>query len=236
MGARPKALMAWSSGKDSAWALHVLRERADHEIVGLLTTVSRAHDRVAMHGVRVELLRNQAQAVGLPVRIVPIPSPCSNTEYEAAMGVAIADARLDGVSAIAFGDLFLADVRAYRERQLQGSGISPLFPIWGIPTDVLARRMVDVGLRARLSCVDKSKLSPQFAGRAFDEALLADLPATVDPCGENGEFHSFAHAGPMFRHEVAIEAGEVVERDGFVFADFLPARVSARALRRPSRR
>jgi uncharacterized protein (TIGR00290 family) len=223
MSEKPKALMAWSSGKDSAWALHVLRQAGEFEVVGLLTTISSAHDRVAMHGVRSELLRRQAAAVGLPLLPVAIPSPCSNEEYEAAMGKLLEKARLDGISAVAFGDLFLADIRAYREKQLSAAGLSPLFPIWGIPTDSLARLMISAGLRARLTCVDPRKLPPSFAGRAFDDALLADLPPTVDPCGENGEFHSFAHAGPMFRTEVGIEPGEVVERGGFVFADFLPA-------------
>ncbi len=223
MSGPAKTLLAWSSGKDSAWALHVLREQPAHEVVGLLTTISREHDRVAMHGVPTELLRQQAEAVGLPLWPVAIPSPCSNEEYEAAMGQALVEARAEGISAIAFGDLFLADVRTYRETQLRGSGISPLFPIWGIPTDVLARRMIDAGLRARLTCIDPRKLDSTFAGRAFDAGLLIDLPSSVDPCGENGEFHSFAHAGPMFRREVAIRPGVVVERDGFVFADFLPA-------------
>lgn len=219
--------MAWSSGKDSAWALHVLREHGDHEVVGLLTTVSREYARVAMHGVRIELLRGQAEAVGLPLHLVHIPSPCSNLEYEDAMATALAAAREQGVTNIAFGDLFLADIRAYREEKLRGSGVTPLFPIWGIPTSLLARQMVDAGLRARLTCIDPRRLDPRFAGQSFDAALLAELPPGVDPCGENGEFHTFAHAGPMFAHDIAVEPGVVVERDGFVFADLLPASIAA---------
>jgi uncharacterized protein (TIGR00290 family) len=218
---RPKALLAWSSGKDSAWTLHVLRQQREVEVVGLLTTVNRAFDRVAMHAVRRELLAAQAAAVGLPLATVEIPYPCSNAEYEAAMAAAMDRARLDGVTAVAFGDLFLEDVRRYREDRMRGSGLTPLFPIWGIPTDTLARRMVGAGLRARLTCVDPSKLAPRFAGREFDAGLLDDLPAGVDPCGERGEFHSFAYDGPMFARPVGIQAGEVVEREGFVFADLV---------------
>jgi len=221
---RTKALLAWSSGKDSAWTLHVLRrEHPEIEVVGLLTTVNQAFDRVAMHAVRRELLAAQAAAVGLPLLTVEIPFPCSNAEYEAAMAAAMDRARGDGVTAVAFGDLFLEDVRRYREDRMRGTGLEPLFPIWGVPTDVLARRMIDGGLRARLTCIDPRKLPAAFAGRDFDAALLADLPPEIDPCGERGEFHSFAYDGPMFAGAVAIRAGEVVERDGFVFADLLPA-------------
>jgi uncharacterized protein (TIGR00290 family) len=219
---RPKALLAWSSGKDSAWTLHVLRQQGEVDVVGLLTTVNRAFDRVAMHAVRRELLAAQAAAVALPLLTVEIPYPCSNDEYEAAMAAAIGRARGDGVTAVAFGDLFLEDVRRYREDRMRGSGLTPLFPIWGIPTDALARRMVGAGLRARLTCIDPKKLPASFAGRDFDAALLDDLPPGVDPCGERGEFHSFAYDGPMFRHPVAIQTGDVVERDGFVFADLTP--------------
>jgi len=220
---RPRALLAWSSGKDSAWTLHVLRRQREVDVVGLLTTVNRAFDRVAMHAVRRALLAAQAAAVGLPLLTVEIPYPCSNAEYEAAMAGAMERARADGVTAVAFGDLFLEDVRRYREDKLRGTGITPLFPIWGIPTDVLARDMIAAGLRARLTCVDPSKLPPTFAGREFDAALLADLPPGIDPCGERGEFHTFAYDGPMFDRRVDIRAGEVVEREGFVFADLLPA-------------
>ena len=218
----PRVLLSWSSGKDSAWALHALRRRGDVEVVGLLTTLNAAFDRVAMHAVRAEVLRRQAAAVGLPLREVPIPWPCSNAEYEAAMGAAMARARADGISHVAFGDLYLEDVRRYREEKLAPTGITPLFPIWGIPTRALAEEMVDGGLRARLTCVDPRRIPATLAGRDFDRSLLAELPPDADPCGENGEFHSFAYAGPMFRTPVSIRSGAVAERDGFVFADVLP--------------
>jgi uncharacterized protein (TIGR00290 family) len=224
---KPKALLAWSSGKDSAWSLQVLRAQAEVEIVGLLTTINEAFDRVAMHAVRTELLRAQAEAVDLPLWPVPIPWPCSNAHYESAMAAAMARARADGITQVAFGDLFLEDVRRYREERLAPTGIAPLFPIWGTPTDALARRMIEGGLRARLTCVDPRSLDARFAGREFDAALLAELPASVDPCGERGEFHSFAYDGPMFRRPVPIRGGEVVRRDGFVFADLLPAEAAA---------
>jgi uncharacterized protein (TIGR00290 family) len=220
---KPKALLAWSSGKDSAWALHVLRAAGEVEVVGLLTTINETFDRVAMHAVRSELLRAQAAAAGLPLTCVPLPWPCSNEQYEAAMARALEEAQRAGIEVVAFGDLFLEDIRRYREERMAGTGLRPIFPLWGIPTDELARRMVAGGLRARLTCVDPRQLPPSFAGRDFDDALLADLPASVDPCGERGEFHSFAYAGPMFGAPVAIRGGEVVERDGFVFADLLPA-------------
>ncbi|HVR70474.1 MAG TPA: ATP-binding protein [Vicinamibacteria bacterium] len=216
-------LLAWSSGKDSAWTLHVLRQRRDVEVVGLLTTLSEAHDRVAMHAVRRALLEAQARAAGLPVTLVRIPSPCTNAEYEAAMGAALASARADGVRGVAFGDLFLEDVRRYREGQMAATGLEPVFPLWQRPTDTLAREMLAGGLRATLTCVDPRTLAPSFAGRAFDASLLGDLPPGVDPCGENGEFHTFAWDGPMFREPVPVRGGEVVERDGFVFADLLAA-------------
>jgi uncharacterized protein (TIGR00290 family) len=219
---RRKALLSWSSGKDSAWTLRALRERGDVEVVGLLTTINEAYERVAMHAVRVALLEAQAEAAGLPLVRVPIPLSCSNAEYEAAMSRAIDAAKRDGVSVMAFGDLFLEDIRRYRIEKLAGTGIEPIFPIWGIPTDALARDMVAGGLRARLTCIDPKQLAPSFAGREFDAALLAELPASVDPCGEKGEFHTFAYAGPMFRSSVPIQSGDVVERDGFVFADILP--------------
>jgi uncharacterized protein (TIGR00290 family) len=219
---RPKALLAWSSGKDSAWSLHVLRQQNEVEVVGLLTTINQEFDRVAMHAVRAELLRAQAAAVGLPLWPVPIPWPCSNAEYEAAMGEAMGRARDAGITAIAFGDLFLEDIRRYREDRLRGSGLTPLFPVWGIPTDALAATMVGAGLRARLTCIDPKRLDATFAGREFDTVLLGDLPPSVDPCGEYGEFHTFAYDGPMFSQRVPISAGEVVARDGFVFADLLP--------------
>jgi uncharacterized protein (TIGR00290 family) len=221
---RPKLLLSWSSGKDSAWALHVLRSRPDYDLVGLVTTVNENFSRVAMHGVREALLEAQAEAAGLPLWRVPLPHPCPNSAYEARMRGLITRAREAGVTHMAFGDLFLEDIRAYRERQLGGTGIAPVFPLWGIDTSKLAREMVTAGLRARLSCVDPRCLARDFAGRTFDETLLDDLPEGVDPCGERGEFHSFCYAGPMFREPIAVETGEIVERDGFVFADLLPAR------------
>jgi uncharacterized protein (TIGR00290 family) len=228
--ARPKALLSWSSGKDSAWALHVLRQKGEVEVVALLTTINLVHDRVAMHAVRTELLRSQAEAAGVPLWTVPIPSPCSNADYEAAMSTALERARDSGITIAAFGDLFLEDIRRYREEKLSGTGLQPTFPIWGIPTRDLAKDMIDGGLRARLTCVDPKQLAASFAGREFDAALLEDLPASVDPCGERGEFHTFAYDGPMFRRKVIVRSGEVVLRDGFAFADLLPGD-SAAAIR-----
>ena len=220
---RPKAWLSWSTGKDSAWALHATRLHGEVEIVALLTTVNSTHGRVAMHAVREGLLEAQAQAVGLPLVKVPIPWPCPNETYEQEMASAIARARDQGVTHMIFGDLFLEDIRRYREEKLQGSGITPLFPIWGTDTRRLAQEMVDGGLRAYLTCIDPKQLDPKFAGRAFDARLLADLPAGVDPCGEKGEFHTLAYAGPMFRSPISVEVGQVVNRDGFYFADVLPA-------------
>lgn len=220
---RAKTLLSWSSGKDSAWALHVLREMPDVEIVGLLTTVNETHARVAMHAVRVALLRRQAEALGLPLWEVNIPSPCSNAEYEAAMASVMARAQGEGITRVAFGDLFLEDIRRYREEKMAGTGIEPMFPLWGRSTTELAKEMISSGLRARLTCVDPKQVPAAMVGREFDEGLLAALPATADPCGEKGEFHSFVYGGPMFAHPVAIASGEIVERDGFVFADVLPA-------------
>ena len=220
----PKVLLSWSSGKDSAWALHVLRQRQEVEVVGLVTTLNEAFGRVAMHGVRAELLEAQAKAAGLPLWSIPLPWPCSNDEYESRMRAVIEKARSVGVTEFAFGDLFLADIRAYREGQLAGTGIEPLFPIWGTPDDTptLARSMIAAGFRATLACVDPRHVPPVFAGREFDLQLLADLPPGVDPCGERGEFHTFCHAGPIFAQPIPIRVGETVERDGFCFADLLP--------------
>jgi uncharacterized protein (TIGR00290 family) len=221
MNSPTKALLSWSSGKDSAWSLHVLRKRGEVEVVGLLTTVNEVYSRVAMHAVRVELLEAQAAAVGLPLWKIPLPSPCSNGEYEAAMLAAIERAKSDGVNTFAFGDLFLEDIRRYREERLRGTGVALTFPVWAMPTPKLAREMIASGLRARVTCVDPKQLPPSFAGREFDAEFLADLPPGVDPCGERGEFHTFAYDGPMFRHRVPVQGGEIVERDGFVFADLL---------------
>jgi uncharacterized protein (TIGR00290 family) len=217
-----KVLLSWSSGKDSAWALHVLRRQGTVEIAGLITTINSAFDRVAMHSTRRSLVEMQAKSADVPLIPVPLPWPCSNADYECAMQAVCDQAVAQGVTAIAFGDLFLADIRAYRERQLAGTGLEPLFPLWQIPTNELAEEMIRSGLRARLVCVDPKALTPDFAGRDFDDQLLRDLPAGIDPCGENGEFHSFAYAGPMFRQPIPIVSGERVERDGFWFADLLP--------------
>ncbi len=223
---KPKAWLAWSSGKDSAWALHKVRESGDFEVVALVTTVNSAYQRVAMHAVRESLLDAQAAATGLPLVKVPIPSPCSNEIYEQAMGAAMTRARSEGVMHVIFGDLFLEDIRAYREKQLAACGMTPVFPLWLQDTRGLAKEMLAGGLSAYLTCIDPRKLSREFAGRRFDASLLAEMPKEVDPCGENGEFHTFACAGPMFRENISVKAGEIVERDGFVFADILPRAVS----------
>lgn len=215
--------LAWSSGKDSAYALHVIRSDPAYELAGLLTTVTRPFDRVAMHGLRTELLDAQARALGLPVYRVEIPHPCPNPVYEEAMRRALGIARGAGIRGIVFGDLFLESVRDYREERLEGSGLRPIFPLWGIPTGLLAQRILRLGFRATLSCVDPRQMNPAWAGREYDAALLEQLPATVDPCGERGEFHTFVHDGPIFPRPIAIQKGEVVVRDGFVFADLLPA-------------
>jgi uncharacterized protein (TIGR00290 family) len=218
---RPKAWLAWSSGKDSAWCLHVVREQRELDVVALLTTVNQTHDRVAMHAVRRSLLDRQADVAGLPLRVVRIPSPCPNQEYERAMSVAMSSALSEGVTHVIFGDLFLEEVRRYREDNLAQCGMTPVFPLWGIPTRRLAEEMMAGGLRSYLTCIDPRRLDKSFAGRQWDAALLAELPPSVDPCGENGEFHTFACAGPMFRASIGVERGEIVERDGYVFADLL---------------
>jgi diphthamide synthase (EF-2-diphthine--ammonia ligase) len=223
---RPRALLAWSSGKDSAWALHELRRRGEVEVVGLLTTVNETLGRVAMHGVRESLLAAQADAASLPLWKVPLPWPCPNDVYEERFRAVIERARAEGIAHVAFGDLYLEDIRVYRERQLAGSGIEPLFPLWTTPaeTPALARRMLAAGLRAVVACVDPLLAPARLAGRAFDEALLAELPASADPCGERGELHTFCWDGPMFAAPVPVRVGEIVTRDGFCFADLLDAR------------
>jgi len=217
-----KTWLSWSSGKDAAWSLHVLRSGGHADVTALFTTVNAAFDRVAMHAVRRELVEAQARAAGLPLYVIEIPHPCPNADYESIMGAFVAGARAEGVAAMAFGDLFLADIRAYRERQLAGTGIAPLFPLWGRDTRALAGEMIDGGLEAYVACIDPRRLGRGFAGRRFDQAFLAGLPEGADPCGENGEFHTFAAGGPMFISPIPVRPGEVTERDGFVFADLLP--------------
>jgi uncharacterized protein (TIGR00290 family) len=217
-----KVLLSWSSGKDSAWTLHVLRQTPGTEVAALLTTFNSAVDRVAMHAVRRTLVESQATSAGVPLWPVSIPSPCPNEIYEERMREAMSRARAEGFTHVAFGDLFLEDVRTYREERLAGTGLDPLFPLWKRPTPALARDMLADGLSAVLTCVDPKQLDRRFAGRAYDAGLLSELPPSVDPCGERGEFHTFCYAGPMFRDPIPIQAGEIVERDGFVFADVLP--------------
>jgi uncharacterized protein (TIGR00290 family) len=220
-GLRKRVLLSWSSGKDSAWALHMLRQQSVYEVAGLLTTINEQYDRVAMHAVRTELLRRQAEGVMLPLRLVSLPSPCSNEVYEERLRAAIGAATSDGIEGVAFGDLFLADVRQYRERMMEGTGIAPLFPLWGRPTDQLAREMIDGGIRAQITCIDPNHLPATLAGREYNADFLKALPDGVDPCGENGEFHTFAFDGPMFNRPVEFAIGETVERDGFIFTDLL---------------
>jgi len=212
-------MVAWSSGKDCAWALHLLRREGKVDVVGLLVTVTGPYDRVSMHGVRSEVVAAQAEALGLPVRRVSIPSPCPNEVYEAAMSRALAELAAEGVSQVAFGDLFLEDVRAYREQKMAGSGVTPVFPLWGRNTLQLAHEMIHGGLEATIVCLDPRRLPHRLAGRKYDGAFLAELPPDVDPCGERGEFHTCVTAGPMFAHPIDSRAGRVVERDGFVFSD-----------------
>ena len=215
-----RVLLSWSSGKDSAWSLHVLRQQGDVELAGLLTTLNSEFDRVAMHGTRRSILEAQAKAAGLPLWIVPLPWPCSNSDYEQRMRAVCERAVSEKVDAIAFGDLFLEDIRKYRETQLKPTGLEPLFPLWQLPTDTLAREMIAGGLRAKLACIDSKQIPPAFAGSEFDAKLLESLPAGADPCGERGEFHTCVYAGPMFDRVLSLQAGEVVARDGFVYADY----------------
>ena len=216
-----RIVLSWSSGKDSAWCLHVLRKNREHEILGLLTTFNEDADRVAMHAVRRELAERQAAAARLPLWPVHLPWPCSNEQYEGLMAEACKKAISNGIEGIAFGDLFLENVRAYREKQLNGTGLEPIFPLWGQPTPELARTMIRSGLRAKLTCVDTNQLDAEFVGRDFDGDLLAALPAGIDPCGEKGEFHSFVYGGPMFDFEIPVVVGKRVVRDQFVFADLI---------------
>ena len=216
-----RVAVSWSSGKDSAWSLHLLRQDPNVEVVALVTTLNEQFDRVAMHAVRRELLEAQAESLGLPLWTVPLPWPCSNEQYEARMQALIHRAAAEGVQAMAFGDLFLADIRAYREKQLLGTGIEPLFPVWGIPTADLARTMIASGLKAKITCIDPKILDVQFAGLDFDAKMLQKLPVSADFCGENGEFHTFVYDGPGFSRSLPVIPGEVVERDGFIFCDLV---------------
>ncbi|MDY6837162.1 MAG: ATP-binding protein [Thermodesulfobacteriota bacterium] len=217
-----KALLSWSSGKDSAWALHALQQDRQIDVVGLFTVVNEAHDRVAMHATRSDLLRRQCDALGLTLQVIHIPDPCSNEEYGAAMGSFVDNARQDGIECMAFGDLFLQDIRDYREQQLKGTGLKPVFPIWNTPTDSLAKEMWASGVEAYISCLDPRKIPKALAGRRWSETLLGELPEDVDPCGENGEFHTVVVDGPMFRESIPVRIGETVERQGFVFTDIIP--------------
>lgn len=219
-----RVIISWSGGKDSAWTLHTLRQRPEeYRVVGLLTTVNLHFNRIAMHGVRRELLDAQADAAGLPLWVIPLPSPCTNEHYERRMSNALHFIRSLGVDAVAFGDLYLEDIRAYREKQFGNCGVELIFPIWGLSTHELSRTMLRTGIKARLSCVDPKAVPTEYAGRDYDAALLAELPPSTDPCAENGEFHTFVYAGPMFRRSIEIVNGETVERDGFIFSDLLPA-------------
>lgn len=219
-----KTLISWSSGKDSAWALHVLRQDPDIDIVGLFCTVNKVFDRVTMHGVRTELLKQQAESVGLPLDIIDIPYPCSNDKYVEIMTAFIRAVKKKGIECFAFGDLFLENVRGYRETLLQGTGIAPLFPIWGIPTNTLSQQMVSSGLKAVISCINAKQFSQEYAGREYNESFLADIPSSIDACGENGEFHSFAFDGPMFQYPIKVTTGETIYRDGAYFIDLLPSK------------
>jgi uncharacterized protein (TIGR00290 family) len=216
---RAPILLSWSGGKDSSLSLHALRSLPDFEPVGLLTTVTAEYDRVSIHGVRRELLKRQADSIGLPLHEVPIPKDCSNQVYEDRLSAVLRKIRAEGIDHVAFGDLFLEDIRAYRERQMAALGLTPVFPVWGLDTAALARDFLRLGFRAHLVCVDSEALDPAFAGRPFDDDLLRDLPAGVDPCGENGEFHTFVHAGPVFREPLKIRLGQVEERGRFWFRD-----------------
>lgn len=221
-----RVLVSWSSGKDSAWTLHLLRQCRDYEVVGLLTTVNTEFDRVAMYRTRRSVLEAQAKAAGLPLWVVPLPWPCSNETYERQMRDICERAVSEGINAIAFGDLFLQDIRKYREAQLQPTGLEPLFPLWEQPTAALAREMIAGGLRAKLTCVNTKQLPSSFVAREFNAALLSELPFGIDPCGERGEFHTCVYAGPMFTEAISLQPGEVVTREGFAYADFCePSRV-----------
>jgi len=219
---KKKTLLSWSSGKDSAWALHLLRKNPEIDLVGLFTSVNRKYDRVSMHATRLEMLRRQAEAVGLPLETIGLPDPCPNEQYEASMRQFVAASLRKGIECMAFGDLFLEDIRKYREDQLKGTGIEPLFPLWGIPTNDLAEQMLSAGLEAYVSCVDLKKLPSRFDGQKWSKELLAQFPKGCDPCGENGEIHTVVVGGPIFRKPVPVRIGEILNRDGFAYADIIP--------------
>ncbi len=220
---RQRTLVSWSSGKDSAWSLYLLRRDPSIELAALLTTFNAEAGRVAMHSVRRELVEAQAARLGLPLRPVDLPWPCPNSEYESRMLEACRRAVSDGITTIAFGDLFLEDIRAWRERQLNGTGLSPAFPVWHIPTAQLARRLLEAGVKAKVTCIDRKRLDTAFAGREYNAAFLDDLPSGIDPCGENGEFHTFVYDSPDFAQPIPVTVGTIIDRDGFVFADLIPA-------------
>lgn len=219
---KPQVLMSWSSGKDSAWALHQLMQNPDVEVVGIFATLNEEQDRVAMHGVRHQLLESQADRLGLPLDVINLPNPCSHDDYGRIMGQFVEQALARGVTHIAFGDLFLEDVRRYREDNLKGTGLEPLFPIWLTPTPELAQTVLDSGLKAIVTCVDSKQIPAEFSGREYNAELLADLPDSADPCGENGEFHTFVYDGPMFSAPIPLERGETIQRDQFFFTDLRP--------------
>ena len=219
---KKKTLLSWSSGKDSAWALHVLRQQHDIEVVGLFCTFNKKFERGAMHAVRNELICQQAESIGLPLQLIPIPDPCSDFEYKRIMANFIEQVKSQGIDCIAFGDLFLEEVRSYRETSLAETGITPLFPLWGISSNELSKKMVNSGLRAIITCIDPKFLPADFAGHEYDSTFLEQIPDAIDPCGEKGEFHSFAYDGPMFTNKLNISVGETVTRDGFVYTDLLP--------------
>ena len=223
-----KTLLSWSSGKDSAWALHALQQDPEIELLGLFSVVNKAYSRVSMHATRIDLLLHQADATGLPLQIINIPHPCSNEECDTIMGSFAGNAAENGIEFMAFGDLFLRDIREYRESQMRGTGIRPIFPIWNIPTDILAEEMLLSGVEAYISCVDPRKIPGDLAGRRWSRTLLDELPENVDPCGENGEFHTVAVGGPMFHRRIPVHIGETVEREGFIFTDIIPGNTMGR--------
>jgi uncharacterized protein (TIGR00290 family) len=219
---KKKTLLSWSSGKDSAWALHLVQQDPRIELLGLFTVMNQKYSRVSMHATRSEMLHCQAEAVGLPIETISLPDPCTNEQYDAIMRHFVTESVNKGIECMAFGDLFLEDVRKYRENQLKGRGIDPLFPLWGIPTSDLAEQMLSAGLEAYVSSVDLKKLPSRFAGQKWSRNLIAEFPKDCDPCGENGEIHTIAVGGPMFQKTVLVRVGDIVNRNGFAYADIIP--------------